>query len=483
MFTELARNSGLSLVLHVSTRAANALMFVFIGRRMGATEAGVFQLATTYLLIFSVLTRGLDELVVRQVARFPHDAKRYFTTFLTLRLMLSVVLYGVLAIIVSFILHYSTGTLIPILIVSAGLVSDGLTSAAGAVVLGQRRFGIPTLVAVGTCVLRLAVGAMLLSLEAPLVHIATLWWFSSVIGAAVSVVWVSLQVRIMPVQHILDWSLVSQELSSILPFMTNGFLMAIEFQIDTVLLSVLRGETEVGMYGAATTITSALMMIPQAYRMSVYPLMAFYASENRRKLIHVYESSLRYLGTLALPIVAGGVLLAPSIVALVFKSEFLPSITVLQILLPVLFFAFLNVPNVRMMFVHNRQGWVTWMMMGSMMVNVALNLWIALLLGAQGAAWARVCSSSIFFVSNYLTLRFVVAKLNTSLFQLLWRPALATLLMCGAVMVIHDLPILIVIVVGMIVYFSVLLLIGGVPMEDWRLVRQSIQRHRRSVQV
>ncbi len=450
---------------------------------MGATEAGVFQLAITYLLVFSVLTRGLDELVVRQVARLPQDARRYFTTFLTLRLMLNVVLYGVLAVIVSFILHYPSSTLVPILIVSTGLVSDSLTSAANAVMLGQRRLGIPTLVTVGTCVLRLAVGGVLLSLDASLVHITTLWCLSSLIGAAASIVLVGLQVGMLPGQRILDWSLVSQELSSMLPFTVNGFLMAIEFQIDTILLSVLRDESEVGWYGAATTIVSTLAMVPQAYRLSVYPLMAYYAGKNRDKLVRLYEASLRYLGALVLPMVAGLVMLAPGIITLIFKSEFLPSIAVLQNLAVVLLFTFLNVPNVRMMFVHNRQGWVTWMMMGSMMINVVLNLWIVPLWGARGSALARICSSSIFFLTNYLILRFVVAKLDTSLLRLLWRPALATLLMCGAVILIRDWHMLVVVVVGMVVYFGVLLLIGGVPVEDRRLIRESLQRHRLSLQL
>lgn len=479
-FTELARNSALSLVLNVSTRAANALMFIFIGRRMGVSAAGIFQLATTYLLIFSVLTRGLDELVVRQVARFPQDARRYFVTFLTLRLVLNVVLYGLLAIVVCVFVRYPIGTLIPILIISAGLVSDSLIGGAGAVMLGQRRFIAPTLVAVGVCLLRLAGGAVLLSQETPMYYVAALWWGSSVVGMAVLVPWVGLQVKTLPVppdQRTLDWSLVRQELGAMLPFMINGFLMAIEFQIDTILLSILQDESEVGWYGAATTIVSTLAMMPQAYRLAVYPLMASYAEE-RQKLVRLYESSLRYLGASVLPMVAGLVLLAPAIIPLIFESEFLPSVGVLRSLSIALIFTFLNVPNVRMMFVHNRQGWVTWMMVGSMAVNVTLNLWLTPLLGAQGAALARICSSALFFFSNYLILRFVVAKLDTSLIRLLWRSALATALMCGTVAALYHLSIWAVIPIEIAVYCTVLFSIGGIPLYDQQLVRQALDRRR-----
>jgi O-antigen/teichoic acid export membrane protein len=464
----------------VSARAANALIFIFIGRSIGVAEAGIFQLAITYLLIFSVLTRGLDELVMRQVARFPQEARLYFTTFLVLRLALNVVLYGVLTVIVSFILRYPLNTLVPILIVSIGLISDSLTGAANAVMLGQRRFGLPAMVAVGVCVLRLTVGGALLYLRASLVLIATLWCFSSVIGAVISTTLVGMQVGVLRGQCIFDRSLVSRELLSMLPFMANGTLMAIEFQIDTVLLSVLRGESEVGWYGAATTIVSTLAMIPQAYRLSVYPVMVSYGGRNRQKLVRLYESSLQYLGSLAFPMVAGLVLLAPNIVTLVFGSEFLPSATALQSLAAALLFTFLNVPNVRMMFVCNRQSWVTGMIMGSMLINLVLNLWIIPLLGAQGAALVRFVSSSVFFLTNYIVLQFIVGKLNTNLLRLLWRPALATLLMCGAVALISEWHVLIVVMVGMGVYFCIWLLIGGVSREDRRLIHELLQGPRLS---
>ena len=48
MIMQPFRNFGLSFLLNVAPRAANALMFVLIGRRLGPEPAGVFQLALTY---------------------------------------------------------------------------------------------------------------------------------------------------------------------------------------------------------------------------------------------------------------------------------------------------------------------------------------------------------------------------------------------------------------------------------------------------
>jgi O-antigen/teichoic acid export membrane protein len=455
-------------------------MFILIGRSLGAPAAGVFQLAATYLLVFSVLTRGLDELVIRQVARFPRDVKRYFVTFLVLRFFLALLLYGILVLIVTLVIDYPASTLWPILILSISLVPDSLISAANAILLGQRRFGIPTLVAVGTSMFRVVFGMALLYFDSPVVQIALLWTLSSIIAAIVSISLVGLQTQRRPGRFVFDRSLVSHEFPSMLPFIIIGFLMAIEYQVDVILLSVLRTEEDIGWYGAATTIVFTLTMIPQAYRMSVYPLMARYATEDLHKLKQLYEKSLRYLGTLALPMVAGIVLMAPGIIGLIYGDEFLPAIVVLQTLVIILIPTFLNVPNVRMMFVLNRQSWVTWMLLGSMLINVGLNVWLTPTLGAQGAALARACSSMAFFVANYLVLRLVVAKFETSLLRLLWRPAVAAVLMSLVLLATRAVPVLIAVVIGAAAYFCVLLLIGGIPAEDLQTIRQSIRKRQQS---
>jgi O-antigen/teichoic acid export membrane protein len=66
---ELTRDSLFSIVFHLSPRLANVLLFITMGRLIGPTDAGVFALATTYLVIFTTVMRGPDDLVIRQVSR------------------------------------------------------------------------------------------------------------------------------------------------------------------------------------------------------------------------------------------------------------------------------------------------------------------------------------------------------------------------------------------------------------------------------
>ena len=118
LVVELARDSFFSIMVRLSPRFANVLLFILIGRLTGPAEAGVFTLATTYLVIFTTVARGLDDLVVRQVSREPDLAPRYLTNFLALRLGLSLFLYCVLLFVVLVVFDYAPSTAIPTLILA-----------------------------------------------------------------------------------------------------------------------------------------------------------------------------------------------------------------------------------------------------------------------------------------------------------------------------------------------------------------------------
>ena len=57
---ELAHDSALAVVFQVAPRFANAFTFILIGRLAGPEQAGIFSLATTYLLIITVAMSGLE---------------------------------------------------------------------------------------------------------------------------------------------------------------------------------------------------------------------------------------------------------------------------------------------------------------------------------------------------------------------------------------------------------------------------------------
>jgi len=55
MFRTLARDSLLSAVLYLAPRFSNVVFFILVGRLSNPTDAGIFSLAVTYLIIATTL--------------------------------------------------------------------------------------------------------------------------------------------------------------------------------------------------------------------------------------------------------------------------------------------------------------------------------------------------------------------------------------------------------------------------------------------
>jgi O-antigen/teichoic acid export membrane protein len=212
------------------------------------------------------------------------------------------------------------------------------------------------------------------------------------------------------------------------------------------------------------------MLFSQAYRMAVYPLMATYAIQAPEKLQRVYLRTMRYLGTLALPMVVGITLLAPPIVDLVFGSRFQPTTRALIILMPSLLFFFLNVGDSRLMFVNDRQGLSFLFLIGSVATNLLLNVLLDPSWGAVGAATARLCSSAVLFLLSHIYVARRLIRFN--LLRLLSRAAFATATMGVVVWAMRASPLALIIGTGILAYGGALLLAGGVLPEDLEMLRR-----------
>jgi O-antigen/teichoic acid export membrane protein len=202
-----------------------------------------------------------------------------------------------------------------------------------------------------------------------------------------------------------------------------------------------------------------------AIRTTLYPLMARAYKEKPEQLTAIYRQAHQYLLVAVLPIAAGITLLARPIVRLVYSETFDPTIPALQIMIWAVVFAFINVPNARLILVHNRQQAAGWMTGISMAVNVGLNLWLIPRFGIVGAAVARTVATAVLFVQLYGFSQ-IYLKMEGVL-GLAVRPLLATLIMSAIVWPIRHLPLIWPIMAGIIVYGAAAYFLKAIP-EDAR---------------
>jgi O-antigen/teichoic acid export membrane protein len=466
----LLRASLLAALFHVAPRLANVLLFILIGRWTGPASAGVFSLATTYLLIFVTIMRGMDELIVREVSREPDQASHYLANFLPLRLMLSLLAVVILTLILK-VTDYPPLTQSVVLIVGLSIVPENLTYVAQATLLGRQHFGTSAKIVVGTSALKVVVGALALALGGEL-SLAVAWLAVSFIGMIAMVSLALIKTGGPHLRVWLNFTPLQNSWRSLIPFMIISIVAVLESQSDTIILSLFRSEREVGWYSAATTVVFSFLVISQAYRFAVYPTMTRYKLNSPDKVPLLYRESMRYLAILIFPVVAGVLILAPEIINFLFGSKFIPAVLPLQILVPSLIFVFLNEPSIRLSLVNDRQKQVLLFLLLSAITNVLINLWLVPLIGPVGSALARLMSSAIYFgLSFYYVRKNLVC---TNLTNISEKPVLSTVWMTGVLYIVRPVPFLVSVFIGATAYVIFMFLIGGITRSDVMFFRKSL---------
>jgi O-antigen/teichoic acid export membrane protein len=264
--------------------------------------------------------------------------------------------------------------------------------------------------------------------------------------------------------HGRNWAFLQTHKHVILVFFLITLLTTLESQTDTLMLSAFHDETEVGWYGAATTLAYTLIMMSQAYRFAVYPLMSHYHTHTPAQVPGLYQQSLRFLGMLALPIVVGVTILAAPIVEFIFGPKFAPTTPILSILIFVFLLITLNEPTTRVLLVHDRQNTLISFLVVSVLVNVLLNFLLTPTYASIGAAVARVSSTAVLFFAGFLFVQrhYYPAPLHT----LLLKSTLAALAMGIVVFLLKDAILIIPIAAGAISYIGLLFLLQELKPAD-----------------
>ncbi|PIE81835.1 MAG: hypothetical protein CSA11_02905 [Chloroflexi bacterium] len=467
----LLSNVTLAFIANVMVKASSSLLFIFIGRNLGAANAGIYNLGVTYFTIAMALSAwGLHELLIREVATRREQSGHYLLNYLVMRWVLSSAAYGILLLLLRFLLPYSEEIETVIRILALAIFPEATFSMLQALFVAHERLLVPTSAAFVNSVLKLGGGLWFLFQGHP---VSTIAWVIP-IGSTISLlVFIPALVRLfqsVPQQVTAQLSIKFNiaQLKYTPGFILIGIFSTLDFQIDALLISLLLTKSDIGWYGGAQTVMLAFWMIPVAIRTAIYPVMARYYQENPEKLAWFYRRANQYLLLAVLPMATGICLLADPIIHIIFGQGFKPAADVLQWMIWAVVFAFLNVPSARLLIVYNHQHQAGWMTGLSMITNVILNIWLLPRYGIVGAGIARTLASGVFFGALYFYVQRHIIQGN--ILPLLWQPLLATGAMAVVVWLLRDIPLFGVILAGIIVYAVVIFLVKGVPKEDMQYI-------------
>jgi O-antigen/teichoic acid export membrane protein len=181
-------------------------------------------------------------------------------------------------------------------------------------------------------------------------------------------------------------------LNQVGPLLLIDFWTLIYFRVDTLLLRILKGYTEVGVYSAAYRLFEALIVVPSVLAIAFFPrLVKDVTLPSRGRNVRGYFASSVLVGVLGAGVLYG---LSGPILNLLYGSgnDFGASVAIFQLLLVAFIIVCVNYPLTQIAIASGRQKAYALGVVAAGLLNVGLNLVAIPRYGASGAAAVTIAT-------------------------------------------------------------------------------------------
>ncbi|MBP7141291.1 MAG: flippase [Opitutaceae bacterium] len=333
-----------------------------------------------------VATVGTDALIVRESVRQPTGVPAILGTVTALRTLVAIVLsFGLVLIL------WASGVdshKILVMMVLFSTTFSAVTAVPTVWFQSQSLGRLPSWASFGVFVVASILRLYLVETKAPLLAFA---WVVLVELSAVGIVtgWMLEGYRV----GVGTWRTSKQVLVAVLreswPLWISGIAIVVYMRIDQIILRILAGSKEIGIYSAALRISEQGYLLPMT--LSTPLLTALVACERdttpQTQLMRRYFSVsvvAAYAYILAIWIAA------PPLYQIFFGPEYHESIKVIKIHVLGAPFVFIGVARTQVLITWGMMRFAMWSTIVGAVVNLSLNLFLAARFGAMGAAWSSV---------------------------------------------------------------------------------------------
>jgi O-antigen/teichoic acid export membrane protein len=461
-----ARNVGAIAIAQILSKGILFGWQLLLIPLLGPAEYGVYGTVSAAIQVGAVVAGfGIGNIVIREVARRRDQAGSYLSSALWLQTLLALLAYvgvNVFAVLAGYPIdvraYLALGGLSLFIDMAGTLCYEQLQA--------QERMVINASIEVGHILVRVLLAGLALALGWGLlgVYVATLL---TGIGRAL-VLWRVLWAGGVRPTFPLASGLRGRLLADATPLALGAFMGIGYLHADKLMSASLLGSEAVGFLTASYTITGGMIeVLSTTVLIAVYPLMARLSQDGAgtpyfRNMVHRL-AFFQLLVTLPLTI---GISIYADVLALLFGADFLPTASVLRLMIWSALVAMLVSLYAQALLMKNQQRLTLIFRAGGLAVNLAL-LWLLLpRLGIAGAPIASV--SGALLILALLLWRF--GREDMPPLRQYARVLLAGGLAAGTMLVIGQAQWLVGGLAGLAVYAAAVLGLGALSAADWALL-------------
>lgn len=328
--------------------------------------------ALAFTGIFSIFSDwGLATLTVRAVARDKSLTRKYIGNIAVIKIVLVVVTFGLIALAIN-LLGYPEQTITVVYLIALSIIFGSFSNMFYSIFQAYEKMEFVSIGQLLSSALMISGAFFAISQGFSVVGFSFIYFVVSIIVLMYS--WAICVWKFVNLRTEVDLSFWKVIIKDTLPFGFSAFFVSIYLWINTVMLSIMKGDVVVGWYSAAYRLVYVLLFIPSAYFSSIYPIMSRLYTTSEHSLKIGYEYSFRYMMIIAIPIGIGTTLLADKIILLIYGVEFVSSIIALQILIWAIFSSYLSHAPLFLLYSINKQKIYTYVVFVCMILNIILNI-------------------------------------------------------------------------------------------------------------
>jgi len=467
----IAKNSLVLLASNIISKILSFFYVMYIARYLGAEGFGILSFALAFTGIFGVFSDlGLSTLTVREVARDKSLAGKYLGNITIIKIFLVIITFGLIAITIN-LLDYPTQTIKVVYFLALSVIFSSFSNIFNSIFQAYEKMEYQSIEQILSSTLMLVGALFSISQRFSVVGFASIYFMVSAISLGYSFVvcvWKFTKPKIE-----VDWSFWKPTIKEALPFALTGIFVTIYFWVDSVMLSLMKGNEVVGWYNAAYKLIFILMVIPSIFVVSTFPVMSRHFKSTKNLLKQEYEVAIKYLFVFALFLFIYGLIFADKIILIIYGNGYLPSIKALQVLICVIPIIFLTPLLGNFLASVDKQRVVTIVAGANAGLNVLLNALLIPKFSYIGASIATVLTEGLGWILmfSYISRHFfkipaieniikpICISILTAIFLYFLRQQLNWIL-TG--------------ILGVLIYILLLYISHTISESDIRLIKQSI---------
>lgn len=471
---KIMKNTGASFIIRIAKPLSSFGLVLLISRTIGVNGIGTFSAALSILYIFqAVACMGFEQLITREVAQDHKKATKFLVNCSFIGFWISLIVAGLMSIAANYITQEEV-IVEACYILSLSLVPYTLGLVGNSICRAFEKYEFVAIAHLSANIFNLAAGAFFLLKGCGILTIVRVILAGHLVMFLLSLVfaWICIK-KEQAIDYRLDADLCRWILRTSPVFSFIIITYTVRWNVDNLILTKMLGADGVGFYSAADKLMKICNLGTASYIMALQPIIFRQFKTSFQKFRKTIDDSIRFLFILIFPIIVGTGLLSQRFILLVYKEAFLPSASVLTILIVILFFTgnTLIIGNALMASNHQRinlQGNII-----CMVCNVIFNFVLVPFLGFIGAAIASLLTSMCFFIHQYLF--FSKYLFSISYLKCSAKPLLASIIMGIGVLLMRDMNLFIIVVVSAAVYMIAIALLKVFTREDIRIFKELFQ--------